>query len=526
MAFNSLLWLETSTYQELDEQVIGDLGLHGFYKKLTDLSQVNLSVINRLCTDMDTITYRQAIIRDLMAEPALTNYLVENLEAFCTLVYQFTKTTYEADNFYFLVELVKIVEKSIQCLEDLRGTLRGYNFTSVGLKKLYESVEASINEPNFKEMKVDLKAIRYAFSQIKSAEISINMDLGMRPVEAQVTNLFDHRCIYPKAFRKVAMVIQDNGTFLGKHINQYIPVFSVKNLDLDLKEELEFGLKAYHGVLKTFLNKYKKIDPLPFVTLFEEVTFYQSSVTLLQQMAKAHLPMSLPTLLPSRDRCFDVKGVYNINLAERISHDNIVLNQFKMDDDGRIFILTGANSGGKTTFTQAIGQVQLLAQLGLMVPATWARISLVNGIYTHFPVLEADTIDLGRLGKECLNFSVLFKKADRYSLILLNESFTSTSHLESLTIAGEVIKAAKTKEVRLIYNTHLHELVDQVIGFNEAIVNETPIVSITSGSQNDTNSYTIEVGPPQGISHAMKIAENFGITYKQLSKRLEAVNDV
>jgi len=260
---------------------------------------------------------------------------------------------------------------------------------------------------------------------------------------------------------------------------------------------------------------------MPYVRLYEEVSFYQSSVELLQQMARAELPMTLPTLLPLGDRAFHVKGAYNINLSENIKLADIVTNDFDMDNHGRIFILTGANSGGKTTFTQAIGQIQLLAQLGLMVPASLASISLVNGIFTHFPMVEASTVDLGRLGKECLDFSTLFKKVDSQSLILLNESFTSTSHLESLTIAGEVIKAAKYKEARVIYNTHLHELVDQVLMLNDLMDNSTPIVSITSGNQDDINSYKITEGPSSGISYAMKIAESFGITYNQLAKRLE-----
>lgn len=521
--FNSLIWLEDSTYTKLSKQVVLDLGLEAFYTSLIEEDELNETVVGRLCTDLKTIRYRQDIVRDLMEQPKLSDYLVENLESFSELVFKFTKNEYEAQNLYFLIELVTVVETSVSCLENLYGTLRGYHFKAEGLQHLKTVVSDQVNSTEFMDMKKDLKEIRHAFSHIKSAEIKINMNLGMRPVEAQVTKLLDHKSVYPKAFRKVALVAGKQGTFLNQYLSQYIPVFNIQNIHLDLKEELEYGLRDYWKTLKYFLAKYSKLDPMPYVQLYREIAFYQTGVKLLQKMAYKKLPMAIPELVPMSERVFQLEDGYNVNLTNVVDVEQIVLNDFNMDDSGRIAILTGANSGGKTTFTQAVGQIQLLAQLGLMVPARTAKISIVDQLFTHFQVLEKETVNLGRLGKECEDFASIYREATKDSLILLNESFASTSHLESLTIASEVVKACKHKGVRTIFNTHLHELFGQVEVLNVNMSNDCVIFSVVSGDEQNVNSFKLHLMPPLGKSYADRIARSYGITYDQLISRLKEV---
>ena len=77
---------------------------------------------------------------------------------------------------------------------------------------------------------------------------------------------------------------------------------------------------------------------------------------------------------------------------------NIVANDIDFDDEsGRIYILTGPNRGGKTTFTQAVVLAVLLAQNGIYAPCRDLKISPCDNIFTHCPADENDTVDLGRL---------------------------------------------------------------------------------------------------------------------------------
>ena len=85
-----------------------------------------------------------------------------------------------------------------------------------------------------------------------------------------------------------------------------------------------------------------------------------------------------------------MRGIYNLKLAvfETEESGNIVPNDLNFDRERRVYLLTGANRGGKTTITQAVGQLFVLAQGGIYIPGKAFTFSPVIGIYTHFPADE------------------------------------------------------------------------------------------------------------------------------------------
>ena len=130
----------------------------------------------------------------------------------------------------------------------------------------------------------------------------------------------------------------------------------------------------------------------------------------------------------------NAKGIYNFKLlsafAETSGPDGIIPNDLEFNSKQLAYILTGANRGGKTTITQAIGLLFVLAQAGLFVPGESFEFNPVDGIYTHFPADEDKTMDLGRLGEECKRFKELYSSATKTSLLLLNETYSTTSFEE------------------------------------------------------------------------------------------------
>jgi len=118
-----------------------------------------------------------------------------------------------------------------------------------------------------------------------------------------------------------------------------------------------------------------------------------------------------------------------------------------------VFVLTGPNRGGKTTHVQAVGLAQVLAKAGLYVPARAARISPVEGIFTHFPAREHPELDTGRLGEEAQRLRELFAAATSGSLILFNESLSTTSPGESLVLARDLLRALSLLGARAIFTS-------------------------------------------------------------------------
>lgn len=312
MDFGSILWLEDSLKIPISQQVIKDLNLVNVYDKLLS----NEDILYHLIQDRETLTYRQEIMEDFMSIDGLTEDLVDCLVEFENLKPLFIHEKHQYFNIYRLIDLLIIIEKSVKVLDELNQTLYYYKVSSHGLRKLKSNVESIINAGNFKEMKQDLKSIKYIFSTIRSATLSVNMNVGMRPVFAQVTSLDEHRFRYPKAFRKVSDVLRMEPMFLGQLLSSYAPVFKVNKLNYDLMEEIEFALRDHQNQLKTFVTKYEQIDVEPFIRLLDEIRFYEASVGLFKKIEAGGLPFTRPEFdFENESFSMDVEGFYNLNLA-------------------------------------------------------------------------------------------------------------------------------------------------------------------------------------------------------------------
>ena len=195
---------------------------------------------------------------------------------------------------------------------------------------------------------------------------------------------------------------------------------------------------------------------------------------------------------------------------------DIVLNDLDFDNEHTVYILTGANRGGKTTITQAVGLMFVLAQGGISVPASSFSYKPVDCIYTHFPADEDKTMDLGRLGEECVRFKEIYSACTKDSLLLLNETFSTTSFEEGYYIARDSVKAILRKQIRTIYNTHMHKLAADA---EEMSAEDSPVKasSLIVRSEDGVRSFKVEVARPEGLSYAKDIAEKYGVTYEMLT---------
>jgi DNA mismatch repair ATPase MutS len=150
--------------------------------------------------------------------------------------------------------------------------------------------------------------------------------------------------------------------------------------------------------------------------------------------------------------------------------------------------------------------------------------SPVDCIFTHFPADENLTTELGRLGEEAKRLNEIFKQASSHSLILLNESFTSTSIVEALYIAKDVIKSLRYIGTRVVYNTHMHDLAHCADEINSQITGDSLVVSVITEIEEGERSYKIKRGLPLDISYAHDIAVKYGICFDQVTAEFSQRN--
>ena len=123
-------------------------------------------------------------------------------------------------------------------------------------------------------------------------------------------------------------------------------------------------------------------------------------------------------------------------------------------------------------------------------------------------------------GEEAMRLGKIFEHVTCQSLVLLNETLSSTSFSESLYLAEDLVRILRQVGARAIYATHLLELAEDVEVLNDSVPGESTIISVVS-SPIDTGSegmrsYRLEIRPPLGQSYAREIAARYGISYQQL----------
>ena len=124
-------------------------------------------------------------------------------------------------------------------------------------------------------------------------------------------------------------------------------------------------------------------------------------------------------------------------------------------------------------------------------------------------------MDLGRLGEECVRFKEIFSQSTDKSLLLLNETFSTTSFEEGYYIAKDSVKAILTKSVRTIYNTHMHKLGKDAEELTRESI-ETGAASLIMRTEDGKRSFKVALAQPEGSSYARDIAEKYGVTYDML----------
>jgi hypothetical protein len=295
------------------------------------------------------------------------------------------------------------------------------------------------------------------------------------------------------------------------------------------------------------IERYVWVHTRAFADLESELSFLLNAVALIERLRAAGLPMCRPEVRPIDERVSHLDVSYNVSLALRMmgaaatprqadatpregTASGIVTNPMTFDrEHGRVWVLTGPNRGGKTTFARAVGLAHLLFQAGLYVPACAARMSPVDAIYTHFPGVEGARPGEGRLDEEAVRLAGIFQQATPHSLILLNEVLSGTSTLEALGLAYDAVRGLRLLGARAIYVTHLHELARRVGEINAATGGDGTVGSLVAGVEDETGpsegrhrrTFHIRPGAPGGLSYASEIAEQHGISFPQLVRLLK-----
>ena len=160
----------------------------------------------------------------------------------------------------------------------------------------------------------------------------------------------------------------------------------------------------------------------------------------------------------------DIKDGRHPVIEKMITSNNFVPNDTYLDQNGnRLAIITGPNMAGKSTFMRQVALITLMAQVGSFVPASSARIGVVDKIFTR--VGASDDLSMGQstFMVEMMEVATILKEATKNSLVILDEIGRGTSTYDGLSIAWAVAEYIADKEkcgAKTLFATHYHELTE------------------------------------------------------------------
>ncbi|MDP4088862.1 MAG: hypothetical protein Q8930_06265 [Bacillota bacterium] len=527
------------------DSVVNEYSVTGVYREYVK------SLFTEMCEDVEVIHYRQDIIDDMICCPEVESGVRSILAIACEVEAYSRSESVTTPDVLKLVKSFRETDLYGSCISRAREIILRISdkIKSKGLCLLRDEILKLSDKFTGVYPDVETKK-ENEYVKPASITLGINLDSDLRPMEATFISVNDSR--YTRA-PFLNRLMRNNGEFesiyefhpseegglkerileeLEEASGSLVRIDSTA-LQLSLISDLDRIMKNTISPLRTIIYRYTNTYSKFFVELRCELLFFVGSVNLIQRLKRAGLPMTRPKIHEKEKRVLSMQGLYNINLALKSQEDRlrcIVQNDLDFDEEGSIFILTGPNSGGKTTYINAAALIQVLAQAGMYVPASSADISPVDNIYTHFTSEEKKDTDYGRLGEEAERLRQIFNCATKYSLIVLNESLSSTSPGECLYMSRDIVTGLKYLDAKAIFATHLHELALELDKVNSCCRGKGVIRSLVAGTRKQQDSsgaesymrtYKVMEAPPQGLSYAKDIAESFGISFEQIEKLLD-----
>lgn len=475
-------------------------------------------------TDTETIKYRLDIMQDIIEHRELYQLLMKALP-----LIQSTHDLRKIMSSDFTVDsslsAIRTLEMYVELVELFREGFSGMKLGSRGMQRLQQEILGIATGAEYQNLSRELKKMETNFGSIKSLTIGLNLDENLQVRDGGILS------VNTKHFHNGTLLERLTGKQEKDEYACMTPLFPIRRgLNQNDVKAMNNGVSNAFGTIfakcirdfEPVVQKYFSVNTSFFTNLMDDIRFLCAGARFIMDMEKQGYQMCKPEIAPMEEKCCDLMAVYNPMLAMTGVEKTVVSNEFHFDEKGRFYLVTGPNHGGKSIFAYSVGMAQALFQLGLYVPAVSARISPVTGIFTHFPSSDEDNYGKGRLESECARLSRILKQLEETDMLLMDETFSSTSGLEAGYIASEVLTGLGIIGCGGIYVTHIHDLPQRIGEFNAHPDNRGKIDNLVAqmeDRENGVRSYRVMRTTPDGLSYAKDIAGQYGLTLEEILRQ-------
>lgn len=194
---------------------------------------------------------------------------------------------------------------------------------------------------------------------------------------------------------------------------------------------------------------------------------------------------------------------------------NFVSNDLFLGQQERVWLVTGPNMGGKSTFLRQNALITILAQAGSYVPAQHAEIGIVDKIFSRIGAADDLFRDQSTFMVEMLETAAILKQATARSFVIMDEVGRGTTPEDGTAIGYACLHHLyHVNKCRTLFATHFHALADMTEGFMELGRYCTDVL------EDDAGSFSFMHRIRQGVnrqSHALKVARLAGLPDSAIS---------
>ena len=339
--------------------------------------------------------------------------------------------------------LVDEIKRALTEEDKLPLLARDGGFIRAGYNALLD--EYDLVKKNAKKMLADLQAKYIAQTNIQNLKVLFNNLLGYfievptRSAEPLLTNKemgFIHRQTMVNCVRFTTVELSDLETKILQSDEKTL------RLELEIYESLRQKILALSTEI---LQAARALACLDVVSSLAHLAIQKNWVR--------------PTLTLGKE--FDIKGGRHpvVEAALEKTHTDFIPNDCNLNEQNNLWLLTGPNMAGKSTFLRQNALIAILAQMGSYVPAESATIGLVDKLFSR--VGASDDLARGRstFMIEMVEVAAILNGATDKSLVILDEVGRGTATFDGLSIAWATVEYLHNHNCsRALFATHYHEL--------------------------------------------------------------------
>ncbi len=337
------------------------------------------------------------------------------------------------------------------------------------LQDIYELIDkAIVDEPPMSVKEGGLIKLGYdeEISRLKTATTEgKNWIIKLEAEEREKTGIKGLKVGFNKVFGYYIEVTKSN---LSQVPDRYIRKQTLANGERYITEELKKLENEILGAEERVIN----LEYNAFVEIRDKI---KENVQRIQRTANIISTLDVVTsfatvaddmnyVMPIVDNSgiIDIKDGRHPVIEKMLTGNSFVPNDTYLDkNDNRLSIITGPNMAGKSTYMRQVALITLMAQCGSFVPASYAKIGVVDKIFTR--VGASDDLSMGQstFMVEMMEVATILKEATENSLVILDEIGRGTSTYDGLSIAWAVAEYISDREkcgAKTLFATHYHEL--------------------------------------------------------------------